>query len=228
MVRSTKRLIRSTAPLPDVDMVPQAIFGRPIYYFTLDYRKDHDDLDAFKYAAFTLDNDCHFSLRHYDGHPKRTATLYLEYVKTDVSHLRSLIELIIDGFNLPKAAVRWRRGDPIKFGVVPPPEGRLKEPEARILALKIAVTRPKRQAATIYIKERIPEYVPLTREDLKPSPTRKNEKKWQQVVGNVISHHAQSTSIFSQGYANRTDDGIRVTRLGIEYLNDMGFSRKPD
>ena len=47
---------------------------------------------------------------------------------------------------------------------------------------------------------------------------------WQQVVGNVISHKDQSTSIFSLGYAVRTDDGICVTESGRDYLSNMGFS----
>jgi hypothetical protein len=64
---------------------------------------------------------------------------------------------------------------------------RLSEPEARILALRIAASRPNREASTSYIKEHIQDYIEFTPEDLKPSLTRGNEQMWQQIVGNVVS-----------------------------------------
>lgn len=100
---------------------------------------------------------------------------------------------------------------------------RLREPEARILALRIAASRPNREAATSYIKEHIQDYIEFTAEDLKPSSTRKNEKMWQQITGNVVSHQQQGNSIFNEGLADRTDDGIRVTDKGVEYLKSLGY-----
>jgi hypothetical protein len=52
------------------------------------------------------------------------------------------------------------------------------------------------------------------------------ESRWQQVVGNVISHQRASTSIFKRNLAKRTKDGIRVTDPGMDYLNNLGFSLK--
>ncbi len=219
-------IIRATQPIDNVDMVPHAIFGRPIQYFTLDYREAHDDLDVFKFAAFVLNNDCHFSLRHYRGHPKQTVTVYLEYQLTELPELESIIDAIIKGFKMPETAVRWRRGDPVEYGRLKPLKGRLREPEARILTLKIASSQPRGRASTTYIKEHIPLFIPLTRQDLQRSSTRKNEQMWQQVAGNVISHKSQSTSIFSLGYALRTEDGIRITDSGKSLLDDLGFSSK--
>lgn len=100
---------------------------------------------------------------------------------------------------------------------------RLREPEARILALRIAASRPNREASTTFIKEHIPNYIELTDIDLMPSPTRHQEERWQQIVGNVISHIETTTSIFSRGFAERTEDGIRVTDLGLKYLAKLGF-----
>ena len=101
---------------------------------------------------------------------------------------------------------------------------KLSEPEARILALRIAATRPGREASTTFIKEQVPKYITLTADDLKPSKTRKNEQMWQQIIGNATGSHAPtSVSIFNKGYAVRTRDGIRVTDAGIAYLASKGF-----
>jgi hypothetical protein len=208
-------------------MVPQAIFGRPIQYFTLDYDKGHDDLDVFEYAAFSMDNECHFCLRHYSGHPKKTVTLYLEYGFEHEPQLRSVVRGIVTGFHMPSIAVHWQRGDHIELGSIGPLRGRLHESEARILALKIALTHLDGYASTSYIKEQTPHFIPLTEEDLRPSPTRQGENKWQQVVGNVISHQKQGTSIFSGRLATRARDGIQITDHGREYLADMGFCPRP-
>lgn len=103
------------------------------------------------------------------------------------------------------------------------PKDRLREPEARILALRIAASRPNREASISYIKDHIQDYVELTDIDLKPSLTRPNEQRWQQITGNIVSHQQAGTSLFNRGYAERTHDGIRVTDLGIEYLTKQGL-----
>lgn len=100
---------------------------------------------------------------------------------------------------------------------------RLKESEARILSLRIAASQPNSEASTAYIKNHITDYIDLTEIDLEPSPKRKNEQRWQQIVGNVVSHSKSSTSIFRQGHAERTHDGIRVTAAGLLYLNKLGL-----
>jgi hypothetical protein len=100
---------------------------------------------------------------------------------------------------------------------------RLREPEARDLALKIAASCPNHEAATAYIKDEVPKYVDLTEIDLQPSETRPHESKWQQIVGNVVSHQNQATSVFTKGYAIRTDDGMRVTDEGLTYLKSKGL-----
>ncbi|MBO6667798.1 hypothetical protein [Parvibaculum sp.] len=100
---------------------------------------------------------------------------------------------------------------------------RLREPEARILALRIAASYPNHQTSTTNIKAAVPKLVELTDIDKQPSPTRKHEHKWEQIVGNVVSHQKTSTSIFNKGYAVRTEDGIRVTEKGLDYLKKKGF-----
>ncbi|MGU3391663.1 hypothetical protein [Sphingomonas sp. M1A8_2b] len=78
-------------------------------------------------------------------------------------------------------------------------------------------------ASTALIKSEVPNYVAFTPIDLKPSSTRLQEQKWQQIVGNVVSHKTTTTSIFAKGYAERTVDGIRVTDAGINYLTKLGY-----
>lgn len=103
--------------------------------------------------------------------------------------------------------------------------GKLREPEARILALRIAASFPNREAATSDIKDRVPEYRDLGEADLLPSKTRKNECMWQQIVGNVVSHDKTTVSIFRQGHAEylQGKKGIRVTEKGVAYLKSLGF-----
>lgn len=100
---------------------------------------------------------------------------------------------------------------------------RLREPEARDWALVIAASCPNHEASTTHIKNEVPNYVGLTEIDLQPSETRPHESKWQQIVGNVVSHQNQATSVFTKGYAIRTDDGIRVTGDGLAYLKSKGL-----
>jgi hypothetical protein len=218
-------MIRAIGPL-ELDLLPQAILARPIFFFTWSYHEGWDDLDYFEEGSFSLNNELQFCLRHYRNQPGRMVTLYLEQTIMDVSQIRGLSDEIAREFQLPDTAVRWRRGDPLEFGTLPVKDDRLREAEARVLALKIASREPNHEASTSLIKERLPDYRDLSPTDLERSPTRPNEQKWQQVVGNVISHRESGTSIFSKGYAVRTADGIRVTDLGLNYLTDMGFSPK--
>lgn len=73
------------------------------------------------------------------------------------------------------------------------------------------------------IKSQVPTMITLTSLDLRPSPTRPQEERWQQITGNVVCHQKSKASIFSKGYAERTEDGIRVTDEGIAYLKRLGY-----
>ena len=103
--------------------------------------------------------------------------------------------------------------------------GKLREPEARILALRIAATFPNHQASIARIKKEVPNFRELSEADLKPSRTRRNERMWQQIVGNVVSHQGAGTSIFNWGWAVRIESrkSIRVTEKGLAHLKKLGF-----
>jgi hypothetical protein len=102
--------------------------------------------------------------------------------------------------------------------------GKLREPEARILALQIAATFPGHTASTTQIKETAPKFRDWSDEDLQPSKTRGNECMWQQIIGNAVgSHHKTTVSIFAKGYAAKTRNGIRVTEKGLTMLRGKGL-----
>lgn len=101
--------------------------------------------------------------------------------------------------------------------------GKLREPEARLLALQIAASFPGHKASTATIKKEVPKYREFSKADLLPSKTRKNETMWEQIIGNVVSHQENSTSIFVRGLAIRTKDGIQVTEKGLEFIRTKGL-----
>lgn len=207
------------------DVLPQAIFWRPLIYFATSFRTDEDGLDKFKVMTFVVDNNLTFDLRNYRGHPAETSTMYLPFEIQDLDLIVSTITEIMSEIGIPKYAVAWQRGWDFEFGSLRRQEAdRLREPEARILALKIASRAPRRTASTELIKQEVPRYYPLSVLDRRPSPSRKGEELWQQIVGNVISHQKTAMGLFGRGYATRTEDGLSVTDRGVDYLNSIGFS----
>ncbi|MBV1799821.1 hypothetical protein [Siccirubricoccus sp. G192] len=209
---------------PDYDITPQAIFWRALKYFTTMIREGEDGLDEFQAASFTIGNDIRFDLRTYAGHPEFTVTLYLPNDVKDKEEISRVIKIVIKEMVIPKNAIAWQRGEPFTYGDLKRPRGdRLREPEARILALKIAAQQPNRTASTQFIKREVPKYTELSEVDRRRSPSRGNEALWQQIVGNVISHQETPAGPFKKGYATRTLNGLSVTEKGMAYLNSMGF-----
>jgi len=218
-------VIRPSIYGPEYEVVPQAIFWRPLSYFATSLREDEDGLDVFKAAFFTIDNDIRFDIRAYRGHPDYTVTVYLSFEIEEFKDIMRILEFIIKKMAVPRTAIAWQRGWEFQFGLLPRrDEDRLREDEARIIALKIAAQCPNHTATTEHIKQQTPRYIPLSSRDLLPSTTRKGESRWQQIVGNVVSHRKRSSGLFRRGYAIRTEDGLSVTDLGLTYLDNMGFA----
>ena len=216
--------VRRLAKQAIYDVTPQAIFWRDIHCFALHPANEEDDLDIYMVASFTIGNAISFDIRHYEGHPQATSTVYLPSETVAPDEIEEALERVIECLHVPQTGVAWRRGEDYEYGRLPrQPEDRLREAEARILALKIAAECDGNTASTEYIKKRVPELIPLTEKDLQKSSSRPRENLWQQIVGNVISHKPGNRSIFNQGYAERTFDGLRVTIQGMNYLKSMGF-----
>lgn len=208
----------------ETDVLPQAIFWRPLLYFATSIREDEDGLDKFTVITFTVNNNFVVDLRNYRGHPEETATLYLPFEMQELDLIVSTISIVISQTAIPKYAVAWQRGWEFEFGSLRRQQvDLLREPEARILALKIAARAPGRTASTESIKEQVPRYYPLSETDRRPSLSRRGEERWQQIVGKVISHQKTLSGLFGMGYATRTSDGLSVTQRGIDYLKSIGF-----
>jgi hypothetical protein len=212
---------------PDSDVVPQAIIWRPLRYFTLVVRDGQDDFDKYRGASFTIGNDIHFDLRVYEGHihAEVTVTLYLPESIHEDHGVAGIVSRIIGEMAVPNSAVAWKRGQEFQFGKLErSPQDRLGEREARILILKIAASQPGHSATVAKIHQEIPKYFELSADDKTRSPSRKNEFLWQIIVRNTMSsHRAVDSSIFAQGWAEKTPNGLRVTHRGLGYLNSIGF-----
>jgi hypothetical protein len=213
---------------PDTDVVPQAIIWRSLRYCTLIVREGEDDLDKYKGASFAIGNDVQFDLRVYQGHihAEVTVTLYLPEDVRDENRVSEIVSIVIKEMAIPVSAIAWRRGQEFQFGKLErSPKDRLQEREARILILKIAASQPERSATIGRLREEIPRYFELSAADKTRSLSRRNEAVWQIVVRNTMSSHRTGTrSIFAQGWAEKIPNGLKVTRLGMDYLNSIGFS----
>jgi hypothetical protein len=88
-------MIRPSQYGPEYEVVPQAIFWRPLSYFATSLREDEDGLDFFRAASFTIDNEINFDLRKYRGHPDYTVTVYLSFEIESLSEILKIIEFIV-------------------------------------------------------------------------------------------------------------------------------------
>ncbi len=207
-----------------IDAVPCAIFWRSVRYFSNYVRTEIDDLDEYEVASYAFGNECQFDLRRYRGHPPLTTSLYLD-ASFGIRESSGFVRSIIRNMEIPNRVVAWKVGQRIVEEDLQRTNGdRLREDEARILALKIASRRQNGCVATAEIKREIPRLYALSPLDLAPSTTRPQEQRWQQIVGNVISHQGSPHSLFQRELAVRTHDGLQITQQGRDYLNNIGFS----
>lgn len=197
---------------------------RPVRYFSDDVRDDEDELDKYRYVGY-IDNNFPFDLRTYMGHPQKTVTLYMPSEIDADQMIQEQIDRAIKVLDVPATALAWRRGEAFTFGALKRnSEDRLREREAGALVLKVLGSIPSQSASTGKIKDLIPEFYDLSAADLAPSPSRKNEAMWRQIIGNVKVHRASSTSIFARGFAKETRGGVSLTPKGRDYLKSIGFS----
>ena len=207
------------------DPVPEAIFWRPLAWFSSAPREDSDELDGFSYVTFEIGNWLRFDLRAYLGHPPGTTTLYLGLGFGDVRDVGYAIDRASAELRVPKTAIAWRRGVEFRYGELPrDPRDRLREPEARIIALKVAGMSPNRTATTEQLIDGAANLFTPSALDLAQSRTRERQPQWHQIIRNVISHRTTPNGPFALGYAVRTGDGLTVTEEGMTFLAELGFS----
>jgi hypothetical protein len=100
-----------------------------------------------------------------------------------------------------------------------PNDPRTFEKEMRLIVLRIAADSLSGEISTTEAKERAHKYFTPTPGDLEPNHLRNGEPMYYQIIGNVIgSHHGTSTSVYQNGYAEKIDDGIRITQEGREFI----------
>jgi len=97
-----------------VDVVPQAIIGLPVEKIVgkrADISSGHDDFDFFEGAFFKLDDKIEIAVRHYQGHPKNTTTIYIDRREADIERITELILQIMRELHVPSTALQWQRRD---------------------------------------------------------------------------------------------------------------------
>ncbi|GAP24932.1 hypothetical protein GLF_1814 [Gluconobacter frateurii NBRC 101659] len=207
-----------------VDISPEAIFWRPLLWFCKEHKKSSDDLDEFNYVTYDIGNRLRFELRFYNGHPAGTTTFYLSREFGNSDDIQHAINRAIDELHLPKSAIAWRRGIEFQYGKLDRiAKDRLQEPEARLIALKLAARMPQYQASTDQLIEHATDLFTPSPLDNLPSRTRKLQPQWHQIIRNVISHRHLPNGIFAQEYAVRTNNGLSLTEKGLKYLENIGF-----
>jgi hypothetical protein len=104
-------MIKPIASL-SVEVVPQAILNCPVSEVIGGYSdivKDSDEFDEFEGASFKLDSNLEIAVRHYQGYPKNTATIYIDQKVKDVEEISALIRKILSEFGLTEAVLSWER-----------------------------------------------------------------------------------------------------------------------
>lgn len=209
---------------PSGDQIaPRAIFARPIEYFSPNPKSLEDGAEPFQGEFFREGNGIYFEIRAYLSHPKGTVTLYLQLALDD-SEIYPAIKQVAEIFELPWTAVMWHFGESLSaLRPLIEDQSRLREKEARMLALKIAASSKNLTADMQDIRAGVEKLYPLSPADRVPSPTRPAEQLWQQILRNVVSHRGSTKSIFARGLAEKVGTGIRITTAGLDHLKKSGF-----
>jgi hypothetical protein len=97
-----------------VEVIPQAIINRPVAEVVGNRSQvvnDTDDLDSFEGASFKLDSNLEIAVRHYQGYPKNTSTIYIDQKINKVEEISALIRKILKEFGLSEDALSWERAN---------------------------------------------------------------------------------------------------------------------
>jgi hypothetical protein len=210
------------------EMTPQAIFWRPIAYFSAHTRLQEDNLDEYRYVTYVIGSDV-FELRTYNGQPQSTTSLYLPEDAEDQVAILALIDRFLKASMAPRTSIAWKRGDAYRYGeLTRAQDDQLLEQEAGILALKIAARSERRMGSVDHIDNQLPLfYSPSTIDNEHSSPS-EERPKWQQVMDAVAKPASPPSDLVKRGYAEPTKDGIQVMASGIELLHSIGFLNATD
>jgi hypothetical protein len=76
----------------------------------VDLRSGHDDFDDYIGAAFALNGNLPFTIKHYQGHPTDTFTVYLPPGIREVPEITVVISSIVGELRLENDLI-WQRAD---------------------------------------------------------------------------------------------------------------------
>lgn len=96
-------------------------------------------------------------------------------------------------------------------------QGRIRERDLAIPALRAAAARPNGHISTTDLIDVLEEEFEPAGDDAKILDGR-HDSRFTQIVRNLVSHREASTSIFKRGYAEYVDEGIRITDSGKAFL----------
>lgn len=97
-----------------VDVIPQAIVNLSVEEIVGKRAKlsmGYDELDLFTGATFKLDHTIEIAVRHYQGHPEGTTTIYIDSREDNVERITKLVHQILRELQVPADALRWERRD---------------------------------------------------------------------------------------------------------------------
>src|SRR5262245_44115518 len=98
---------------------------------------------------------------------------------------------------------------------MPEQPGRVTENEVAFAIVQIAKQNPNEIATFDQCREGVPDHLNLGPADLAQSPTRPNEKLWEQQIRNIQSHHDQPGNYIYEGYLVHVRGvGYQVTEPG--------------
>lgn len=101
---------------------------------------------------------------------------------------------------------------------------RVTEHEVGFAILRVLAEEPSGEASLATLRRRLPDYLDLSEADLAQSPTRPNERIWEQIIRNIKSHSETPGNILCEGYAEHLPGfGYKITDSGRLHLGHKGF-----
>lgn len=94
---------------------------------------------------------------------------------------------------------------------------RIQQGDVTVLALELAAARQNGHISTTALKAFMMDKFKPTEEDAIPTANG-HTPLFDQIVSNIISNRKMPNSMFSKGYAEYVNDGIRITPKGRDFL----------
>ena len=102
---------------------------------------------------------------------------------------------------------------------------RTSEYEMSLAVLGYLRHQPYGEASQEELRAAIPHYIDLTNGDMEDSPSRPGEQRWEQIMRNIQSHHANPNNFVSLGYLEHVPGGgLRITAEGHEFISKLDAS----